>query len=72
MVTKVKFKRLSKLEIIKYIDSKEWIDKAGGYAIQGFAAIFIVSISGSYSNVVGLPLYEMKALLSGFDHERFT
>jgi len=64
-LTRVKFKRLSEAEIARYIRSGEWQDKAGGYAIQGLAAGFIPWISGSYSNVVGLPLAETWALLEG-------
>jgi septum formation protein len=48
-----------------YLASGEWQGKAGGYAIQGHAAAFIPWISGSYSNVVGLPLFETRALLAG-------
>ncbi|MFM8608136.1 MAG: Maf family protein [Hyphomicrobiales bacterium] len=64
--TKVGFKRLSKEEIETYIASKEWQGKAGGYAIQGLAAAYIDFISGSYSGVVGLPLYETAQLLGSF------
>ena len=56
--TKIKFKSLHQKEIDDYIKTKEWIDKAGSYAIQGYAERFIIKIIGSYSNVVGLPLYE--------------
>lgn len=59
----VKFKRLSDPEIAAYIDSREWKGKAGGYAIQGRAATLIPFVSGSYSNIVGLPLYEAAAML---------
>ncbi len=48
-----------------YLASGEWRGKAGGYAIQGFAGTFVVKLVGSYSNVVGLPLYETTSLLSG-------
>ncbi|MEQ8193737.1 MAG: Maf family protein, partial [Rhodospirillales bacterium] len=64
VVTAVHFKRLSQDEIESYLDSGEWTGKAGAYAIQGRAAIFVRSINGSYSNVVGLPLFETAALLS--------
>ena len=61
----IKFKRLHPDEISYYLASKEWEGKAGGYAIQGLASSFINFISGSYSNVVGLPLAELyKALIS--------
>jgi septum formation protein len=63
--TIVIFKRLTEPEIAGYIASEEWRGKAGGYAIQGLAALFVRQIGGSYSNVVGLPLYETAALLKG-------
>jgi septum formation protein len=61
--TVVRFKRLEPAEIDDYIESQEWRGKAGGYAIQGRAACFVSFLSGSYSNVVGLPLYETVGLL---------
>ena len=63
--TRVRFKRLSDEDIESYLASGEWRGKAGGYAAQGIAGTFIVKIVGSYSNVVGLPLYESMALLGG-------
>ena len=66
--TRVRFKRLSREEIDGYIASREWHGKAGGYAIQGLAGTFVIKLVGSYTNVVGLPLAEMVALLVG---ERF-
>ncbi len=63
--SQVGFKRLSPEEIAAYLASGEWRDKAGGYAIQGRAAALIRFISGSYSNVVGLPLFETAQLLAG-------
>jgi septum formation protein len=63
--TIVAFKRLTEDEIRRYIASGEWHGKAGGYAIQGRAALFVRQIGGSYSNVVGLPLFETAALLAG-------
>lgn len=63
--TMVKFKRLSEQEINDYIASGEWEGKAGSYAIQGIASKFIPSINGSYSNIVGLPLYETAQLMFG-------
>ena len=63
--TRVRFKRLSKEELEAYLASGEWRGKAGGYAIQGLAGAFIVKIVGSYTSVVGLPLQETIALLSG-------
>lgn len=70
--TRVRFKRLSSAEIDDYITSGEWRGKAGGYAIQGLAARFVIQISGSYSNVVGLPLFETAQLLesAGFEVRR--
>ena len=59
----IKFKRLHPNEISYYLDTKEWKGKAGGYAIQGIAASFVNFISGSYSNVVGLPLAEIYRVL---------
>ena len=64
VITAVAFKRLSRKEMDAYLASREWEDKAGAYAIQGMAAAFVRSIIGSYSNVVGLPLYETAALLN--------
>jgi septum formation protein len=61
----VAFKRLSEAEIRAYLRTGEWQGKAGGYAIQGRAAALIRWISGSYSNVVGLPLFETTQLLAG-------
>jgi len=63
--TKVRFKRLSEEDIEAYLASGEWRGKAGGYAAQGLASAFMVKIVGSYSNVVGLPLYETTTLLAG-------
>jgi septum formation protein len=63
--TRVRFKRLSAEDIEAYLASGEWRGKAGGYAAQGIAGSFLVKIVGSYSNVVGLPLYETLALLGG-------
>jgi septum formation protein len=63
--SQVAFKRLSEAEIAAYLCSGEWRGKAGGYAIQGRAAALIRWMSGSYSNVVGLPLFETAQLLIG-------
>jgi septum formation protein len=65
VTTAVRMKNLSDHEISAYIRSNEWNGKAGGYAIQGIASAFIPFISGSYSNVVGLPLTETANLLLG-------
>jgi len=63
--TKVRFKRLSTREIENYIASGQWRGKAGAYAIQGIAGAFVQKLAGSYSNVVGLPLYDVTTLLCG-------
>ena len=62
-VSTVAFKRLSDTELDQYLASGEWLGKAGGYAIQGRAEALIRTISGSHSGVVGLPLFETRALL---------
>ena len=67
--TKVRFKRLSGVELKSYLASGEWRGKAGGYGIQGFAGTFIQKLSGSYSAVVGLPLFETVQLLTGEGYE---
>lgn len=59
------FNRLTEAEISAYIATGEWDGKAGGYAIQGHAAAFVRSLQGSYSGVVGLPLFETAQLLKG-------
>jgi septum formation protein len=63
--TRVRFKRLSREDIESYLAAGEWRGKAGGYAVQGLAGAFVVKLVGSYSNVVGLPLYETMTLISG-------
>jgi septum formation protein len=63
--TRVRFKHLAKAEIEAYIASREWRGKAGGYAIQGLAGCFVRKLTGSYTNVVGLPLTEVVGLLLG-------
>ena len=63
--TAVAFKRLTEAEIAWYLASGEWQGKAGGYAIQGLAARFVREIVGSYSNIVGLALFETSQLLLG-------
>ena len=63
--TRLRFKRLSREELESYLASGEWRGKAGGYAIQGLAGTFAVKLVGSYTNVVGLPLYETVSLLDG-------
>ena len=63
--TRVRFKRLSRDDLSAYLASGEWRGKAGGYAIQGLAGAFVLRLVGSYSSVVGLPLAETAALLTG-------
>jgi septum formation protein len=66
--TRVKFKRLTEAEVAAYVASGEWEGKAGGYGVQGRAGAFVVSLNGSYSGVVGLPLYETLSLLVGLGY----
>ncbi|PHR57956.1 MAG: septum formation protein Maf [Robiginitomaculum sp.] len=63
--TRLKFKRLSSQELQEYLDSKEWDGKAGGYGIQGLAGAYVSQIIGSFTNVVGLPIYETRNMLLG-------
>ena len=63
--TRVRFKRLSNEDLEAYLASGEWRGKAGGYAIQGRAGAFVITLQGSYSGVVGLPLHETANLLAG-------
>ena len=65
VTTVVIFKKLSQAEIEGYLTVGEWDGKAGGYAVQGRAAAFVRQINGSYSNVVGLPLFETAQALKG-------
>lgn len=65
IATAVTFKRLDAAELDAYLAHEEWRGKAGAYAIQGQAARFVKNINGSYSNVVGLPLFETANLLQG-------
>ena len=67
--TTVRFRELARAEIERYVASGEPMDKAGGYAIQGRAGAFITEIRGSYSGVMGLPLYETAQLLKRFSLE---
>lgn len=64
----VRFIELSEERIRRYLLTHEYRDKAGGYAIQGYAGAFIEHISGSYSGVMGLPLFETVQLLQRFDY----
>jgi septum formation protein len=63
--TRLRFKRLSNEDLEAYLASGQWRGKAGGYAVQGLASTFVVKLVGSYTNVVGLPLYETLSLLGG-------
>ena len=63
-ITEVTFKSLTKQELLSYWQSGEPVDKAGGYAIQGLGSVFVQSINGSFSGVVGLPLFETTQLLA--------
>jgi septum formation protein len=65
---RVTLKRLSDAEIADYLAGEEWRGKAGGYAIQGRAGGFAITVIGSYSAVVGLPLYETLSLLEGLGY----
>ena len=67
-VSEVAFRRLSEHDIRRYVATGEPFDKAGAYGIQGHAAIFIEEIRGSYSGIMGLPLFETAALLEIFGH----
>jgi septum formation protein len=66
--TRVRFKRLTAAETDAYLASGEWEGKAGAYAIQGLAGGFVTALNGSYTGVVGLPLYETRALLAGLGY----
>jgi len=66
--TEVQFRDLEEQEIRQYVTSGEPQDKAGGYAIQGRGAVFVRAIAGSYSGVMGLPLYETSRLLAKFGY----
>lgn len=64
--TRVRFRSLSKVQMVRYWQSGEPAGKAGAYAIQGLGAVFIEEIHGSYSGVMGLPLFETARLLTDF------
>lgn len=66
--SRVHFKRLTTREITGYLAAGEGVGKAGGYAIQGRAGAFVIGLQGSYSGVVGLPLYEAANLLAGLGY----
>ena len=66
--TRVHFKRLTSEEAVGYAASGEWEGKAGAYGVQGRAGAFVTALNGSYTGVVGLPLYETRALLVGLGY----
>ena len=66
--TRVAFKRLTRAELDAYVAGGEWAGKAGAYAVQGHAGAFVTHLNGSYTGVVGLPLYETRALLAGLGY----
>tara|TARA_B100000686_G_scaffold342408_1_gene421499 strand:+ start:7497 stop:8015 length:519 start_codon:yes stop_codon:yes gene_type:complete len=65
VVTKVKFRFISSKEIQEYLSTDEWKDKAGCYAIQGYAAKFVKNINGNYDNVMGLSLVDFDSMIRG-------
>jgi len=67
-ISTVKFRELSDADIRHYVASGEPMDKAGAYGIQGKAAIFVAEIHGSYSGIMGLPLFETAQLLEAFGY----
>ncbi len=72
MVSQVKVKRLSDVEVNAYLATDDWQGKAGAYAIQGPAGAFIPWISGSFTGIVGLPLSETAALLQGIGYPLYS
>lgn len=70
VLARVKMKRLTEQEIATYLASGEWKGKAGGYGIQGAAGAFVTAINGSYTAIVGLPLYETASMLEGLGYRR--
>lgn len=72
VISEVTFRTIDEAEAERYWDSGEPADKAGGYAIQGWGAVFVSQLHGSYSAVVGLPLCEMAQLIDAFGLPRWT
>jgi septum formation protein len=68
--TRLHFKRLTDAETDRYLAGGEWRGKAGGYGVQGHAGAFVIALQGSYTGVVGLPLYEALSLLEGLGYRR--
>ena len=66
--TRLQFKRLTPAEMRAYLAGGEWAGKAGAYGVQGRAGAFVIALNGSYTGVVGLPLYETRALLTGLGY----
>ena len=66
--SRVQMKVLSATQIEAYLEAGDWQGKAGGYAIQGHAAAFITGLVGSYTNILGLPLYEVSSVLHGMGY----
>jgi septum formation protein len=64
VISTVKMKNISNRELDAYVSLEDWKDKAGGYGLQGYAAVFVIWIQGSFSSIIGLPLAETSALLS--------
>ena len=69
VTTHVRFKELTEREIIAYVDSGEPFGKAGAYAIQGKASLFVESVSGDYANIVGISVFELRRMLAEFGHD---
>ena len=69
VTTHVRFKELTEREIASYIESGEPFGKAGAYAIQGKASLFVESVSGDYANIVGISVFELRRMLAGLGHD---
>jgi len=72
VITVVTFKRFSQIDIERYLGSGEWAGKAGSYAVQGLAGIFVKSINGSYTNVVGLCLNSVEGMLQNIKNLKYN
>ena len=68
--TRIHFKRLSKADVEGYLASRQWEDAAGAYKVHQAAGAFVTALSGSFTGVVGLPLYETASLLEGLGYRR--
>ncbi|MBT3814704.1 septum formation inhibitor Maf [Candidatus Woesearchaeota archaeon] len=71
-ISKVKIRKITTLEIKKYIDTEEPLDKAGAFGMQGLGAIFVAKVDGCYSNVVGLPLHNLEKNLAKMGIDVFS